>query len=65
MKHFLLALSIILVAGCAGMSEGRRVQTSGGMNATSDAGGMNASARNLCEAMRSFEQYNPDDCRGR
>jgi hypothetical protein len=65
MKHFLLALSVILVAGCAGMGDGRSVQTSGGMSATSDAGGMHASARNLCEAMRNFEQYNPDDCRGR
>lgn len=47
MRNLAIALAAAFLAGCAGMSDARPEQRS---------------ARNLCEAMRSFEPYIPDEC---
>lgn len=73
MKNLSFVLTLALMAGCAGMGRGgidrspAFSQASGDMGAASASGagtrGMNASARNLCEVMRNFAPYDPDECR--
>jgi outer membrane biogenesis lipoprotein LolB len=63
MKHLFLALAAALLAGCAGMDQGTSGSSSTAFHETS--GGTSASARNLCEVMRSFDKYDPGDCRSR